>query len=179
MRSSAQVPLISGHRNARAADPLRLHRWAAGGRLDADRRARYAGGKPGGMIPVVAEDPARTQRLTYRQIPGPWFTETRTSRPPSWRNEVTLPSRWVFTAYEPGRLDTALSAQLRCCWFVALADHLTTWLTKRSPPTNRRSSPKRLGSASRWRPFRCLCPSDFDAPPATPARDWFVKYLGP
>jgi hypothetical protein len=51
----AQVPLISGHRNAR-----RLIRSdfiaAVQAQFDADRQARYAGKAPA-MIPVVAQDP--------------------------------------------------------------------------------------------------------------------------
>ena len=69
----AQVPLASGHENARRlvrADYLAgLH--AA---FDEDRRARMNGSAPA-MIPVVAEDPAAPSAL-----PTPdswrWFTET-------------------------------------------------------------------------------------------------------
>src|SRR5690349_10913440 len=95
----SQVPLISGHENAR-----RLIRadYIAGlhGMFDQDRRARYRGDPPA-MIPVVAEDPAAPSAL-----PTPdswkWFTETGRSRAPSWRNEVTLRSVEMFTEYEPG-----------------------------------------------------------------------------
>ena len=94
----AQVPLASGHENARRlvrADYLAgLH--AA---FDEDRRARMNGSAPA-MIPVVAEDPAAPSAL-----PTPdswrWFTETGKSRAPSWRNEVTLRSVEMFTEYEP------------------------------------------------------------------------------
>ncbi|MBS0562755.1 MAG: alpha/beta fold hydrolase, partial [Proteobacteria bacterium] len=73
----AQVPLISGHANARRlvrADLVAgLHRA-----FEADRRDRYAG-KPPAMIPVVSEDPAGPAAL-----PTPdswaWFTETGRSR---------------------------------------------------------------------------------------------------
>jgi uncharacterized protein len=94
----SQVPLASGHENARRlvrADYLAgLH--AA---FDEDRRARMNGSAPA-MIPVVAEDPAAPSAL-----PTPdswrWFTETGKSRAPSWRNEVTLRSVEMFTEYEP------------------------------------------------------------------------------
>src|SRR5215468_8537703 len=95
----AQVPLISGHRNAR-----RLIRSdfiaAVQGQFDADRRARYAG-QPRATIPVVAQDP-----IAPCALPTPdswqWFTETGKSRAPAWRNEVTLQSVEMFTEYEPG-----------------------------------------------------------------------------
>src|SRR5213080_1884214 len=51
----SQVPLVSGHRNARRL--IRADFIAAvQGQFDADRRARYTR-KPAAMIPVVAENP--------------------------------------------------------------------------------------------------------------------------
>ena len=83
----AQVPLASGHDNARRL--IRADYLAGVQQMFADdRRARMAG-KPPAMIPVVAEDPAAPSAL-----PTPdsweWFTETGRSRAPSWKNEVTL-----------------------------------------------------------------------------------------
>ena len=96
---SAQVPLISGHANARRlirADFIDgFHRA-----LEADRRARYRGEAPA-MVPVVAENP-----LDASALPTPdswtWFTETHKLRAPSWKNEVTLRSVEMFMEYEPG-----------------------------------------------------------------------------
>lgn len=94
-----QVPLISGHRNAR-----RLVRAdfvaAVGGMFDEDRANRYAG-KPPAMIPVVDADPQAPSSLPT-QDSYTWFTETGASRAPSWRNEVTLRSVEMFWEYEPG-----------------------------------------------------------------------------
>lgn len=96
---SSQVPLISGHRNARRlirSDFIGDFQKA----LEADRRARYRGAAPA-MVPVVAEDP-----LAPSALPTPdswkWFTETHKLRAPSWKNEVTLRSIEMFMEYEPG-----------------------------------------------------------------------------
>lgn len=94
-----QVPLVSGHRNARRivrADFV----GAVGGMFDEDRANRYAG-KPPAMIPVVDADP-----MAASALPTPdsytWFTETGNTRAPSWINEVTLRSVEMFWEYEPG-----------------------------------------------------------------------------
>jgi hypothetical protein len=94
-----QVPLVSGHRNARRivrADFV----GAVGGMFDQDRANRYAG-KPPAMIPVVDADP-----MAASALPTPdsytWFTETGNARAPSWINEVTLRSVEMFWEYEPG-----------------------------------------------------------------------------
>jgi uncharacterized protein len=116
-----QVPLISGHANARRlirADYLAgLH-----GMFDEDRRTRYNGGAPA-MLPVVAEDPAAPSAL-----PTPdsweWFTSTHNSRAPSWRNEVTLRSVEMFLEYEPGAYIGFISPT-PLMLVVALGDHLT------------------------------------------------------
>lgn len=94
-----QVPVVSGHQNAR-----RLVRAdfvdAVGGMFDADRANRFAG-KPPAMIPVVDADP-----MAASALPTPdsytWFTETGNTRAPSWINEVTLRSVEMFWEYEPG-----------------------------------------------------------------------------
>jgi len=117
----AQVPLISGHANARRlvrADLVAgLHRA-----FEADRRDRYAGTPPA-MIPVVSDDPAAPSAL-----PTPdswtWFTETGRSRAPSWKNEVTLRSVEMFTEYEPGGY-VGFVSPTPLMMVVALGDHLT------------------------------------------------------
>jgi len=94
-----QVPLVSGHRNAR-----RIVRsdfvGAVGGMFDDDRANRFAG-KPPVMIPVVDADP-----MAASALPTPdsytWFTETGNTRAPAWINEVTLRSVEMFWEYEPG-----------------------------------------------------------------------------
>jgi fermentation-respiration switch protein FrsA (DUF1100 family) len=95
----SQVPVISGHANARAlvrADFLPGLR----AQFEADRLARFGGAAPA-MVPVVDADP-----LAPAALPTPdswaWFTETRELRAPAWRNEVTLRSVEMFTEYEPG-----------------------------------------------------------------------------
>ena len=118
---AAQVPLISGHNNAR-----RLIRadYLAGfhGMMELDRRSRYLGKAPA-MVPVVAEDPAAASAL-----PTPdswtWFTETHKLRAPSWRNEVTLRSVEMFMEYEPGAYLPYVSPT-PLLMVVALKDHLT------------------------------------------------------
>lgn len=96
---SSQVPLISGHENARRlirADFIEGFQKS----LENDRRARYRGEAPA-MVPVVAQNP-----MDASALPTPdswvWFTETQKLRAPSWKNEVTLRSVEMFMDYEPG-----------------------------------------------------------------------------
>jgi fermentation-respiration switch protein FrsA (DUF1100 family) len=117
----AQVPLISGHRNARRlirADVIA----PVQGMLQDDREKRYAGGAPG-MIAVVSDDPN-----TPCALPTPdsftWFTETHKARAPSWRNEVTMRSVEMFLEYEPGAYITHVSPT-PLLLVVAAKDHLT------------------------------------------------------
>ena len=117
----SQVPLISGHANARRlirADYITGLRTM----FDGDRRARMQG-KPPAMLPVVSEDPTGPAAL-----PTPdswtWFTETGRSRAPSWRNEVTLRSVEMFMEYEPGGYVGFISPT-PLMMVVALGDHLT------------------------------------------------------
>lgn len=118
---SAQVPLISGHRNARRivrADFVR----AVEGMFEADRAARYRG-EPPAMIPVVDADP-----MAPSALPTPdswaWFSETGNTRAPSWKNEVTLRSVEMFWEYEPGAyLPYVSPTPLQIV--VARDDHLT------------------------------------------------------
>src|SRR5207247_5177870 len=85
----SQVPLISGHRNARRL--IRADFIAAvQGQFEADRRARYTR-KPPAMIPVVAEDPmtadARAAPDSWR-----WFSNAGTTGRPTLRHDVSTPS---------------------------------------------------------------------------------------
>jgi dienelactone hydrolase len=90
----SQVPLISGHRNARRlirADflaPLQAQ-------CDEDRRRRFAGEAPA-MIPVVAENPLAPCVLPTADS-WQWFSETGRTRAPAWRNGLD------GGAPEPGR----------------------------------------------------------------------------
>jgi dienelactone hydrolase len=76
----SQVPLISGHANAR-----RLIRadYIAGFQAlcEEDRRQRYAGQAPA-MSPVVAEDPAAPSALPTADS-WTWFTKTHKERAPA------------------------------------------------------------------------------------------------
>ena len=165
----AQVPLISGHRNARRL--IRADFVAAvQGQFDADRRARYSG-QPRAMIPVVAQDP-----MAPCALPTPdswqWFSETGRTRAASWRNEVTLQSVEFFTEYEPGAYIEWISPT-PLMMVVAAGDHLTV-ADEALAAYNRASEPKRL---------MLLPGGHFDAyvkdfsSASGAARDWFVQHL--
>ena len=130
----AQVPLISGHANARRlvrADFIAGLQQA----FAQDRRARMRGEAPA-MVPVVAEDP-----LAPSALPTPdswsWFTQTHQLRAPAWRNEVTLRSVEMFTEYEPGSYIAFTTTPLLLV--VAVGDHRPSPM-KRWPPTSGRCS---------------------------------------
>lgn len=116
----AQVPLISGHRNAR-----RLIRADLIGPVNAmfadDRRARFRG-EPPQMIKVVSEDGSPCALPTADS--WQWFTETGRTRAPAWKNEVTLRSVELFTGYEPGAW-IAMVSPTPLLMVVAAGDHLT------------------------------------------------------
>ncbi len=165
----AQVPLISGHRNAR-----RLIRSDLIAPLQAqfneDRRRRFTG-EPPTMIPVVAEDP-----LAPCVLPTPdswqWFTEMGRTRAPAWRNEVTLRSLEMFMEYEPGAYIGWVSPT-PLLLVVARDDHLTV-ADEAIAAYNQALEPKKL----------VLIPGGhFDAyargfdVASTAARDWFVEHL--
>jgi dienelactone hydrolase len=118
---ACQVPLISGHRNARRI--VRSDFIAAvGGMFDDDRAARYAGGAPA-MIPVVDADPMAPSALPTADS-YEWFTETGATRAPSWRNEVTLRSVEMCWEDEPGAYIQGVSPT-PLLMVVAAGDHLT------------------------------------------------------
>jgi dienelactone hydrolase len=95
----SQAPFVSGHETFRAfvrADFIAdVH-----AQFDADREARFRGDAPA-MVPVVDQNP-----LVPSAVPTAdayeWFTETRESRAPLWRNETTLRSVEMTSEYEPG-----------------------------------------------------------------------------
>jgi len=164
-----QVPLISGHNNARRL--IRADFWAGLHRMfDDDRRNRYAG-KPPSMIPVVAQDP-----LAPSALPTPdswaWFTETGRTRAPSWRNEVTLRSIEMFTEYEPGSYISFISPT-PLLLIVASGDHLTV-ADEALAAYERALEPKRLVLLSGGH-FDAYV-KDFEQA-STPARNWFVTHL--
>jgi fermentation-respiration switch protein FrsA (DUF1100 family) len=167
---AAQVPLVSGSRNA-----SRLVRsdFVAGLReqLDEDREARFKGQAPA-MVPVVSEDP-----LGPAVLPTPdsyqWFTETGRTRAPAWKNEVTLRSVDLFMAYEPGAYIERI-APTPLLMVVARGDHLTP-ADLALDAYSRAPEPKRL---------ELLPGGHFDAyvgegfqQASRAATDWFVQHL--
>ena len=166
----SQVPLISGHRNARRL--IRADFIApVQAQFDDDRRARYAGKAPA-MIPVVAQDSMAPCALATPDS-WQWFTETGKTRAPAWRNEVTLQSVEMFTAYEPGAYIEWVSPT-PLMMVVAAGDHLTV-------------SDEALGAYARAlepKKLVLLEGGHFDAyvkdfeRSSAPARDWFTQHLG-
>lgn len=166
---SSQVPLISGHENARClvrADFLAGFQAA----MAADRRARYRGEAPA-MVPAVSEDP-----MGPAAMPTPdswtWFSETGKLRAPSWRNEVTLRSVEMFMNYEPGAYLSFVSpTPLQI--IVALGDTLTA-ADHALAGYEKALHPKRLV---------CLKGGHFDAyiadfeKASTAASSWFKEHL--
>ena len=166
----AQVPLISGHANARRlvrADFIAGLQQA----FAQDRRARMRGEAPA-MVPVVAEDP-----LAPSALPTPdswsWFTQTHQLRAPAWRNEVTLRSVEMFTEYEPGSY-IAFISPTPLLLVVAVGDHLTV-ADEALAAYERALQPKKLVT---------LKGGHFDAYVADfkgasePAVAWFREHLG-
>jgi uncharacterized protein len=165
----AQVPLASGHGNARRL--IRADYLAGVQKLfEDDRRARMAGGAPG-MIPVVAEDPGAPSAL-----PTPdswtWFTATGKSRAPSWKNEVTLRSVEMFTEYEPGSYASFISPT-PLLMVVALGDVLTV-ADLALAAYEAALEPKRLVTLSGGH-FDAYV-KDFDSA-SKPAVEWFSQHL--
>jgi len=165
----SQVPLASGHDNARRL--IRADFWEATYKAFADdRRARTAGKAPA-MVPVVAEDP-----LAPSALPTPdswkWFTETHKARAPSWKNEVTLRSVEMFTEYEPASYISFISPT-PLLMVVARGDVLTV-ADLALAAYERALQPKHLVT---------LAGGHFDAyvndfaSASRPAVDWFTKHL--
>jgi uncharacterized protein len=165
----AQVPLISGHVNARRL--IRADYFAGlHAMFDEDRRNRHKGGAPA-MIPVVDENPAAPSAL-----PTPdsweWFTSTHKSRAPSWRNEVTLRSVEMFLEYEPGGY-IGLISPTPLLLVVALGDHLTV-ADQALAAYERALQPKKLVTLKGGH-FDAYV-KDFDAASGA-ARAWFAEHL--
>ena len=165
----SQVPLISGHRNARRlirADIIA----AVQDMFKADRKARFAG-EPPGMIAVVSNDPNVPCAL-----PTPdsyeWFTQTAEKRAPAWRNEVTLRSVEMFTEYEPGSYIEYISPT-PLLMVVAAQDHLTV-ADEAIAAYERALEPKKLVLLKGGH-FDAYVKSFDEASGA--ARNWFVEHL--
>ena len=166
---ASQVPLISGHRNARRlirADIIA----AVQDMFNADRKARFAG-EPPGMIAVVSDDPNVPCAL-----PTPdsyeWFTQTAEERAPAWRNEVTLRSVEMFMEYEPGSYIEYISPT-PLLLVVAAKDHLTV-AEEAIAAYERALEPKKLVLLKGGH-FDAYVKSFDEASGA--ARDWFVEHL--
>jgi fermentation-respiration switch protein FrsA (DUF1100 family) len=166
---TSQVPLISGHRNARRL--IRADMIAAvQGMFAGDRRQRMVGEAPA-MIAVVSNDPNIPSALPTADS-YEWFTETAKMRAPSWRNEVTLRSVEMFMEYEPGSYIEYVSPT-PLLMVVAAGDHLTV-SDEALAAYGRALEPKKL---------MLLPGGHFDAyvkdfaVASGAARDWFVQHL--
>jgi uncharacterized protein len=165
----SQVPLASGHDNARRL--IRADNLAGvQGMFEQDRRARMAG-KPPAMIPVVAEDPTAASALPTPDSCA-WFTETARTRAPSWKNEVTLRSVEMFTEYEPASYVSFISPT-PLLMVVALDDVLTV-SDLALAAYEHALEPKKLIALSGGH-FDAYV-KDFDAA-SKPAVDWFTQHL--
>jgi fermentation-respiration switch protein FrsA (DUF1100 family) len=167
----SQVPLVSGHRNARRlvrADAIASVQDA----FEADREARFRG-EPPAMVPVVDPDP-----MAVSALPTPdsweWFSRTGETRAPSWRNEVTLRSVEMFWEYEPGAHIQWVSPTPLLI-VVAEGDHLTV-SDLAFEAFERAREPKRLAILDGGH-FDAYV-KDFDAAGGA-ARDWFAEHLRP
>jgi fermentation-respiration switch protein FrsA (DUF1100 family) len=164
----AQVPLISGHENARRL--IRSDLIApTQGMFEADREARYRGEAPA-MIPVVAPEGEPCALPTADSYE--WFTTSGAERAPTWINECTLRSVEMFLEYEPGTYLPWISPT-PLLMVVARGDHLTV-SDLAIDAYERAREPKRL---------ELLDGGHFDAYIAGferssgAARDWFVQHL--
>src|SRR3954463_8672737 len=164
----AQVPLISGHENARRL--IRSDLIApTQAMFEADREARYRGEAPA-MIPVVAPEgePCALPTADSHQ----WFTTSGAERAPSWINECTLRSIELFWEYEPGTYLPWISPT-PLLMVVAQGDHLTV-SDLAIAAFERAREPKKL---------ELLAGGHFDAYVAdferssAAARDWFAQHL--
>src|ERR1700754_456585 len=164
----AQVPLISGHENARRlvrADLVKPTQEL----FDADRDARYRG-EPPMMIPVVAPEGEPCALPTADSYE--WFTTNGAERAPTWVNECTLRSVEMFWDYEPGAYLPWISPT-PLLLVVARGDHLTV-SDLAIDAYERAREPKKL---------EILDGGHFDAYIADferssgAARDWFVQHL--
>ncbi len=165
---TCQVPLISGHANARRlvrADLIAPTREM----FDADREARFRGEAPA-TIPVVAPEGEPCALPTADSYE--WFTTSGAERAPSWINECTLRSIEMFWEYEPGTYLPYVSPT-PLLMVVAAGDHLTV-SDLSIDAFERARAPKKL---------EILPGGHFDAYVAdferssSVARDWFLEHL--
>jgi fermentation-respiration switch protein FrsA (DUF1100 family) len=164
----AQVPLISGHHNARRL--IRSDLIApTQAMFEADREARYRG-EPPAMIPVVAPEGEPSALPTADSYE--WFTTSGPQRAPSWRNECTLRSVEMFLEYEPGTYLPWISPT-PLLMVVAAGDHLTV-SDLSIDAYERAREPKRLELLPGGH-FDAYV-EDFDRSSGA-ARDWFVQHL--
>jgi fermentation-respiration switch protein FrsA (DUF1100 family) len=163
-----QVPLISGHENARRlvrADLIRPTQEM----FDADREARYRGEEPV-RIPVVAPEGEPCALPTADSYE--WFTTSGQERAPSWVNECTLRSVEMFWEYEPGTYLPWISPT-PLLMVVAAGDHLTVSDLAIGAYESARE-PKKLVVLQGGH-FDAYV-ADFEASSGA-ARDWFVTHL--
>jgi len=165
---ACQVPLISGHVNARRlvrADLVKPTQEM----FDADREARYRGEAPQ-MIPVVAPEGEPCALPTSDSYQ--WFTTAGRERAPSWVNECTLRSVEMFWEYEPGAYLPYISPT-PLLMIVAAGDHLTV-SDIAIGAYEQALEPKKLVILSGGH-FDAYI-QDFEAS-SSAARDWFVQHL--
>ncbi len=166
---TSQVPLISGHRNARRlirADMIATVQ----GMFEEDRKARFEG-KPPQMIAVVSDDPNIPCALPTLDA-YEFMTETAKKRAPAWKNEVTLRSMEMFLEYEPGTYIEHLSPT-PLLMVVAAQDHLTV-ADEALAAYERALQPKKL-LLLKGGHFDAYV-EDFDDASGA-ARDWFLEHL--
>jgi fermentation-respiration switch protein FrsA (DUF1100 family) len=166
----SQVPLSSGHRNARRI--IRADKIAdLQTMFDEDRRARARGEAPA-MLPVVDSDPDAPSAL-----PTPdsfeWFMSTHAACAPSWKNQVTLRSVEMFTEYEPIAYASYVSPTPLMI-IAALGDHLTV-SDLALEAYEKALHPKKLVTLSGGH-FDAYV-ADFDKS-SGPATEWFKAHLG-
>jgi fermentation-respiration switch protein FrsA (DUF1100 family) len=164
----SQVPLISGHENARRlvrADLIKPTQAM----FDADREARYRG-EPPLTLPVVAPEGEPCALPTADSYE--WFMSSGQERAPSWINECTLRSVEMFWEYEPGTYLPWISPTPLMI-VVAAQDHLTV-SDLAIDAYERAREPKKLVILGGGH-FDAYI-ADFEASSGA-ARDWFVTHL--
>ncbi len=166
----AQVPTISGYGSwLRRTQPDQVAIME--GAFSADREAIYAGGAPT-LRPVAPE--VQGGQGQYRSANAVDFFARPETRPPTWRNAVTLRSIETARDYEPGSYITRVSPTPL---LMIVADHDTVTLTDLALQAYERAyKPKRLLllSGEHFSPY-----SEQFARASAAARDWFLAHLLP
>lgn len=166
----AQLPLISGHHNARRLTRADLFAPTQAA-FEADRLQRYNGGAPMTM-PVVSNDPSAPCALPTADA-WAWFSDTARMRAPAWRNEVTLRSIELYTEYEPGAYIGWISPT-PLLMLVAAQDHVTV-ADLALDAFEQAREPKRL-ELLRGGHFDAYTGAGFERSSAA-AAEWFGRYL--